>query len=206
MAAYKGNVYVAGSFVRDHAFKSGIWKYDANNLEQPGKLVLEINDKWQMNPQNQGIGCMQISYYDGMLYYNTPTEVWRWNFDENTKPEKVFSLAENIVGQIWYLHVADGKIYYETGVYEKSDKVSREYVIDNNYKKAAHPIAVTSDVMTLKLEESSKETYLQAAAPGKVTFKANNSDICDLEVAYEDRSCKLIPKKSLQGNDYSICR
>lgn len=29
-----------------------------------------------------------------------------------------------------------------------------------------------------------------------VTFKANNPDICDVEEAYADRSCKLIPKKA----------
>ena len=34
------------------------------------------------------------------------------------------------------------------------------------------------------------------AAPGIVTFKANNPDICDVEEAYADRSCKLIPKKA----------
>lgn len=29
-----------------------------------------------------------------------------------------------------------------------------------------------------------------------MTFKANNPDICDVEEAYADRSCKLIPKKA----------
>ena len=131
-----------------------------------------------------------------MLYYNTPKAVWKWNFDKNTEPEKVFELEENVSGSIWYLHVADGKVYYETSLYEKNEKEKREYVIDVNYQKVKHPIAVTSPVMTVELGGNAKEVFLQGAAPGIVTFKANNPDICDVEEAYADRSCKLIPKKA----------
>ena len=53
-----------------------------------------------------------------MLYYNTPRAVWRWNFDPESEPEKVFELDQSIPGEIWDAEAANGKIYYETGVYE----------------------------------------------------------------------------------------
>lgn len=196
MAAYKGGLYVAGSFPRDGVIKSGIWRYDSEDPTQKGELVVEIEDEWPVSQYNKGKGCMEIAYYDGMLYYNTPKAVWKWNFDKNTEPEKVFELEENVSGSIWYLHVADGKVYYETSLYEKNEKEKREYVIDVNYQKVKHPIAVTSPVMTVELGGNAKEVFLQGAAPGIVTFKANNPDICDVEEAYADRSCKLIPKKA----------
>ena len=114
MAAYKGGLYVAGSFPRDGVIKSGIWRYDSEDPTQKGELVVEIEDEWPVSQYNKGKGCMEIAYYDGMLYYNTPKAVWKWNFDKNTEPEKVFELEENVSGSIWYLHVADGKVYYET--------------------------------------------------------------------------------------------
>ncbi len=122
MAAYKGGLYLAGSFPRDGVIKSGIWRYDSEDPTQKGELVVEIEDEWPVSQYNKGKGCMEIAYYDGMLYYNTPKAVWKWNFDKNTEPEKVFELEENVSGSIWYLHVADGKVYYETSLYEKNEK------------------------------------------------------------------------------------
>ncbi len=42
-----------------------------------------------------------------------------------------------------------GKIYYETGVYEKGERQKGQYVFDEDYRKAKHPIAVTKPVMTV---------------------------------------------------------
>ena len=56
-----------------------------------------------------------------MLYYNTPRAVWRWNFDPESEPEIVFELDQSIPGEIWHAEAANGKIYYETGVYETSN-------------------------------------------------------------------------------------
>lgn len=95
------------------------------------------------------------------------------------------------------MHVADGKVYYETSLYEKNEKEKREYVIDVNYQKVKHPIAVTSPVMTVELGGNARGIPA-GAAPGIVTFKANNPDICDVEEAYADRSCKLIPKRRVK--------
>ena len=196
MCAYQGNVYVAGSFVQDDSvYKHGIWKYEAGKLDQPGELVLPIEDEWQLNTSNKGKGCMEIAYYDGALYYNTPRAVWKWNFDPETQPEKVFELESDVQGSIWYLHVADGKVYYETGLYSKSEMVKREYVMDANYPKVEQPIAVTSPVMTVDVKGSQKGIFLQAAAPGEATFKSNDPEICDVKEAYAGKSCELIPKK-----------
>ena len=49
------------------------------------------------------------SYYDGMLYYNTPRAVWRWNFDPESEPEKVFELDQSIPGEIWDAEAANGR-------------------------------------------------------------------------------------------------
>ena len=99
MAAYKGGLYVAGSFPRDGVIKSGIWRYDSEDPTQKGELVVEIEDEWPVSQYNKGKGCMEIAYYDG-IYYNTPKAVWKWNFDKNTEPEKVFELEENVSGSI----------------------------------------------------------------------------------------------------------
>ena len=51
---------------------SGIWRIDAENIEKEAELVLPITDQWQLNSVNVVRGYSQLSYYDGMLYYNTP--------------------------------------------------------------------------------------------------------------------------------------
>ena len=194
MTGYQGGLYVAGSFPRDNVMKSGIWRFDAEDPEKQGELVLPIEDEWQVTSNRKGPGCMELSYYDGNLYYNTPKAIWKWNFDPNTSPEKVLELAEDVRGEIWYLNVADGKVYYETAIYSNGVKDKREYVIDADYQKAKQPIAVTDSVMTVKMNE--KETILQSCAPGYVTYTSNNPDICEAEPLYKDESCRLIPKKA----------
>ena len=88
---------------------SGIWRIDAENIEKEAELVLPITDQWQLNSVNVVRGYSQLSYYDGMLYYNTPRAVWRWNFDPESEPEKVFELDQSIPGEIWDAEAANGR-------------------------------------------------------------------------------------------------
>lgn len=195
MVAHDGSLYLSGAMPHGDKVECGIWKYDPKDLSKPGELVFSLTDEWQVTSSRKGQGCTEITSYEGMLYYNTPTAVWKWNFDPEKAPEKVFELEKDISGEIWDVEAANGKIYYETGVYENSRKTKREYVIDRDYKKAPQPIAVTKSVMTVELGGSSKEIFLQVAAPGFATFTAKNPDICGVEEAYAGKSCKLIPKK-----------
>ena len=75
-----------------------------------------------------------------------------------------------VSGSIWYLHVADGKVYYETSLYEKNEKEKREYVIDVNYQKVKHPIAVTSPVMTVELGGNDKRGIPAGGSSGNRDF------------------------------------
>ena len=119
MYAYQGGLYRSKSLIVGGKEVSGIWRIDAENIEKEAELVLPITDQWQLNSVNVVRGYSQLSYYDGMLYYNTPRAVWRWNFDPESEPEKVFELDQSIPGEIWDAEAANGKIYYETGVYGK---------------------------------------------------------------------------------------
>ena len=194
MCAYQGGLYSAKTRIQDGKVEWGIFRYDAEDPNKPGEMVIDLKDyQWQMNEINKGLGYAEISYYDGMLYYNTPKAVWRWNFDKNTKPVKVFELDSSVVGDIWDVEVANGIIYYETGLYANGAKEKCKYVIDENYQKAKHPIAVTRPVMTVEM--SGKDVFLQSAAPGYVTYTSENPDICEVKPAYKDESCQLIPKK-----------
>ena len=194
MCAYQGGLYSAKTRIQDGKVSWGIFRYDAEDVNKPAELVVDLKDQfWQVDEDNKGPGYSEISCYEGMLYYNTPKAVWRWNFDKNTAPEKVFELDEKTKGEIWYLKVADGKIYYETGIYYDGVREKNVYTVDKNYKKAKHPIAVTRPVMVVKMGE--KTPILQSAAPGVVTYTSKNPEICDVKPAYLDESCELIPKK-----------
>ena len=67
--------------------------------------------------------------------------------------------------KIWDAEAANGKIYYETGVYEKGERQKGQYVFDEDYRKAKHPIAVTKPVMTVVM--GGENVFLQSAAPGE---------------------------------------
>ena len=88
MYAYQGGLYRSKSLIVGGKEVSGIWRIDAENIEKEAELVLPITDQWQLNSVNVVRGYSQLSYYDGMLYYNTPRAVWRWNFDPESEPEK----------------------------------------------------------------------------------------------------------------------
>ena len=195
MSAYKGSLIVPGFFQNDGALKTGIWIFDAGNLTAPGELAIEISDQWQLNENERSVGCAEVSYYEGNLYYTTPKAVWKWDFSEPAKPEKVFELDKENPNQIWYIHVADGKIYYETARYVNSAREQHEYVIDKDFKKVKQPIAVTSDVIEVKVGGSPHGDFLQAAAPGTVTYTSSNPEVCELEPIMGDKSCQLHPKK-----------
>ena len=194
MYAYQGGLYRSKSLIVGGKEVSGIWRIDAENIEKEAELVLPITDQWQLNSVNVVRGYSQLSYYDGMLYYNTPRAVWRWNFDPESEPEKVFELDQSIPGEIWDAEAANGKIYYETGVYEKGERQKGQYVFDEDYRKAKHPIAVTKPVMTVVM--GGENVFLQSAAPGNVTYTSKNPEICDVQVVWKDESCQLIPKKA----------
>ena len=194
MCAYQGGLYRSKSMIIDGKEVSGIWRIDAKDMEKEAELVLPITDQWQLNSVNVVKGYAELSLYDGMLYYNTPRAVWKWNFDPASEPEKVFELDESISGEIWDVEVANGKVYYETGVYANGIRQSREYVFDANYQKAKHPIAVTKPVMTVVM--GGKDVFLQSAAPGNVTYTSQDPEICDVKVVWKDESCLLIPKKA----------
>ena len=194
MYAYQGGLYRSKSLIVGGKEVSGIWRIDAENIEKEAELVLPITDQWQLNSVNVVRGYSQLSYYDGMLYYNTPRAVWRWNFDPESEPEKVFELDQSIPGEIWDAEAANGKIYYETGVYEKGERQKGQYVFDDDYRKAKHPIAVTKPVMTVVM--GGENVFLQSAAPGNVTYTSKNPEICDVQVVWKDESCQLIPKKA----------
>ena len=194
MYAYQGGLYRSKSLIVGGKEVSGIWRIDAENIEKEAELVLPITDQWQLNSVNVVRGYSQLSYYDGMLYYNTPQAVWRWNFDPESEPEKVFELDQSIPGEIWDAEAANGKIYYETGVYEKGERQKGQYVFDEDYRKAKHPIAVTKPVMTVVM--GGENVFLQSAAPGNVTYTSKNPEICDVQVVWKDESCQLIPKKA----------
>ena len=194
MYAYQGGLYRSKSLIVGGKEVSGIWRIDAENIEKEAELVLPITDQWQLNSVNVVRGYSQLSYYDGMLYYNTPRAVWRWNFDPESEPEKVFELDPSIPGEIWDAEAANGKIYYETGVYEKGERQKGQYVFDEDYRKAKHPIAVTKPVMTVVM--GGENVFLQSAAPGNVTYTSKNPEICDVQVVWKDESCQLIPKKA----------
>ena len=110
MYAYQGGLYRSKSLIVGGKEVSGIWRIDAENIEKEAELVLPITDQWQLNSVNVVRGYSQLSYYDGMLYYNTPRAVWRWNFDPESEPEKVFELDQSIPGEIWDSEAANGKI------------------------------------------------------------------------------------------------
>lgn len=194
MYAYQGGLYRSKSLIVGGKEVSGIWRIEAENIEKEAELVLPITDQWQLNSVNVVRGYSQLSYYDGMLYYNTPRAVWRWNFDPESEPEKVFELDQSIPGEIWDAEAANGKIYYETGVYEKGERQKGQYVFDEDYRKAKHPIAVTKPVMTVVM--GGENVFLQSAAPGNVTYTSKNPEICDVQVVWKDESCQLIPKKA----------
>ncbi len=196
MAGYQGSLIVPGYFIGDDGLKTGIWKFDAKNLAAPGTLAVEINDTWELSSGQMGVGLAEVSYYDGMLYYNTPKAVWRWDFSEPAQPEKVFELAADDPDQIWYLHVADGKVYYETARYANDVREHREFVFDKDFQKVAHPIAVTGDVLELKVGGSPKGDFLRAAAPGALSFASNDPSICEVEPIMGGKSVQLHPKKA----------
>ena len=196
MAGHQGSLIVPGYFIGDDGLKTGIWKFDAKNLAAPGTLAVEINDTWELSSGQMGVGLAEVSYYDGMLYYNTPKAVWRWDFSEPAKPEKVFELDKNDPDQIWYLHVADGKVYYETARYANDVREHREFVFDKDFQKVAHPIAVTGDVLELKVGGSPKGDFLRAAAPGALSFASNDPSICEVEPIMGGKSVQLHPKKA----------
>ena len=196
MAGYQGSLIVPGYFIGDDGLKTGIWKFDAKNLAAPGTLAVEINDTWELSSGQMGVGLAEVSYYDGMLYYNTPKAVWRWDFSEPAQPEKVFELEADDPDQIWYLHVADGKVYYETARYANDVREHREFVFDKDFQKVAHPIAVTGDVLELKVGGSPKGDFLRAAAPGALSFASNDPSICEVEPIMGGKSVQLHPKKA----------
>ena len=196
MAGHQGSLIVPGYFIGDDGLKTGIWKVDAKNLAAPGTLAIELNDQWELREGQSGIGLAEVSYYDGMLYYSTPKAVWRWDFSEPAKPEKVFELDKNDPDQIWYLHVADGKVYYETARYANDVREHREFVFDKDFQKVAHPIAVTGDVLELKVGGSPKGDFLRAAAPGALSFASNDPSICEVEPIMGGKSVQLHPKKA----------
>lgn len=194
MCAYQGGLYSSKTRIQDGKVNWGIFRYDAEDLNKPTELVVDLKDyQWQVNEENKGPGYAELSYYDGMLYYNTPRAVWKWNFDKNTAPEKVFELDKSVKGEIWDVEVANGKIYYETGVYYDGLREKNVYTFDADYKKAKQPIAVTKPVLVVKMGD--QNAILQSAAPGKVTYTSKNPEICEVESVYSDESCKLIPKK-----------
>ena len=85
-------------------------------------------------------------------------------------------------------------VIYGTGVYEKGERQKGQYVFDEDYRKAKHPIAVTKPVMTVVM--GGENVFLQSAAPGNVTYTSKNPEICDVQVVWKDESCQLIPKKA----------
>ncbi|TXF35906.1 hypothetical protein E4J93_05910 [Collinsella sp. BA40] len=196
MAGHQGSLIVPGYFIGDDGLKTGIWKFDAKNLAAPGTLAIELNDQWELREGQSGIGLAEVSYYDGMLYYSTPKAVWRWDFSEPAKPEKVFELDKDDPDQIWYLHVADGKVYYETARYANDVRERREFVFDKDFQKVKHPIAVTGDVLELKVGGSPKGDFLRAAAPGALSFTSNDPAICEVEPIMGGKSVQLHPKKA----------
>ena len=95
MYAYQGGLYRSKSLI---VGGKEVKRYMADRCGKyrEAELVLPITDQWQLNSVNVVRGYSQLSYYDGMLYYNTPRAVWRWNFDPESEPEKVFELDPRV--------------------------------------------------------------------------------------------------------------
>jgi len=193
MCAYKGGIYYPGWDMIDNKLECGIWRYDAKNPEKPVELVCKIDDQWNIKAGEKAPGAAEIAYYNGALYYNTPKAIWKWNFDPKAEPEKVLSLEENDTREIWDLDIANGKIYYETGVFMDGVRDQRKHVLDANYQKVKHPIAVADMEMTVEVGQ--KDVFVRAEAPGNITYTSKNPEICEVGEGYEDKSRVLHFKK-----------
>lgn len=147
--------YVTAVIDDNNQFKSGIFRYDVEKAGAP-ELVLEINDKWHYENGHTGQGASAIAYYNGMLYYNTPKAVWKWNGVKDSKPVKVFDLPENISGEIWDIEVRNGKVYYKTGNGD-TNLVQHEYTLAEGFEKKEQPIFILSKNMTVEVDE--KEAF-----------------------------------------------
>lgn len=65
-----------------------------------------------------------------------------------------------------------GRFITRQAFYEKGERQKGQYVFDEDYRKAKHPIAVTKPVMTVVM--GGENVFLQSAAPGNVTYTSKN--------------------------------
>lgn len=194
ICGYQGNLYYSGYKITSSGIETGIFRYDAEKTEQEGTLVLPIDEMWKIDETGQKRYCSEIVYDNGNLYYNTPKAIWKWDFNTQTKPEKVLELDENIQGEIWTLEISGGTLYYETSDGEKAPRTRHRFVLDPEYAKKEQPISVTSDVMTVAL--GGKDVFLKGAAPGALTYTSQDPTVCAANVVYRDRSCQLAAQKA----------
>lgn len=188
---YKGGLYYVGYEHDDSGIRYGVFRYDVETGEKD-KQVINITEQWNASATEKEYSAV-IKYHDGMLYYNTPKAIWKWNFNDKQKPEKIFDLPQNIKEEIWNIDIVGGTLYYETAEGKDAVRKRHKMALDTEYQKQEQPISVSEKNVTLELGKDNK--ILQANAAGKLEYTSENPEICQVDVFYNDESCELIPKK-----------